>query len=93
MNKKLEIIEDCMIEIHRKTLEKYNKPMVVTINELSEKIQYNFAAKAYDILYGLDPEEFETSEIIRILNANNITYSYRGEVKNSSKMLLFGANI
>lgn len=93
MDKKLEIIEDCMIEIQENTLKKYNKPMVITVNELSEKIQYNFVAKAYDILYGLESDDFETSEIIRILNANNMTYSYRGEIKNSSKILLFGTNI
>lgn len=93
MDKRLEIIEDCMIEIQENTLKKYNKPMVVTINELSEKIQYNFVAKAYDILYGLEVDDFETPEIIRILNANNITYSYRGEIKNSSRILLFGTDI
>lgn len=93
MDKKMEIISDCMIEIQKNTIKKYNKPMVITINELSEKIQYNFMAKAYDILYGLDADEFETPELIRILNANNITYSYRGEIKNSSKTLLFGTNI
>lgn len=93
MDKKLEIIEDCMIEIQKNTLNKYKKPMVITINELSEKIQYNFMAKAYDILYGLEADEFETPELIRILNANNMTYSYRGEIKNSSKTLLFGTNI
>lgn len=93
MNEKLEIIEECMIEIQENTLQKYNKPMIVTVNELSEKIQYNFVAKAYDIIYGLEPYDFETTEIIRILNANNITYSYRGEIKNSSKILLFGTNI
>lgn len=93
MDKRLEIIEDCMIEIQENTLKKYNKPMVVTINELSEKIQYNFVAKAYDILYGLEVDDFETPEIIRILNANNITYSYKGEIKNSSRILLFGTDI
>lgn len=93
MDKRLEIIEDCMIDIQENTLKKYNKPMIVTVNELYEKIQYNFVAKAYDILYGLELDDFETPEIIRILNANNITYSYRGEIKNSSKILLFGTDI
>ena len=93
MNDKLEIILECMIEIQKDTLKRYDKPMIVTINELSEKIQYNFVAKAYDIIFGLELGDFETSEIIRILNANKITYSYRGEVKNSSKILLFGTEI
>ena len=93
MNGKLEIILECMMEIQKSTLEKYNKPMIVTVNELSEKIQYNFVAKAYDIIFGLEPDDFEKSEIIRILNANKIAYSYRGEVKNSSKILLFGTEI
>lgn len=93
MDEKLAVIEECMIEIQKHTIEKFCKPMVITVNELSEKIEYNFVAKAYDIIYGLDVDDFSTSEIIRILNTNNITYSYRGEIKNPSKILLFGAEI
>lgn len=93
MSEKLQIIEECMIEIQENTIEKYKKPMVITINDLSNKIEYNFVAKAYDIIYGVEKDDFETPELIRILNANNITYSYRGEVKNSSTILLFGSEI
>lgn len=89
MDDKLSIILECMEEIQKDNIEKFDKAMVVTINALSNKIDYNFIAKAYDIIYNMTQDDFSTEELVRILNLNNITYSYRGEVINQSAVPIF----
>lgn len=89
MDDKLSIILECMEEIQKDNIEKFEKPMVVTVNALSNKIDYNFIAKAYDIIYNMTHDDFSTEELVRILNLNNITYSYRGEVINQSAIPIF----
>ena len=87
MTDKLKIILECIGEILDKKSKEY--PRVVTINELNKIIAFNSEAKAYDFIYGLTVEDFDTSEIIQILDRNNIAYEYQGKVKNSSRKMLF----
>lgn len=89
MDDKLNIILECMTEIQKDNIKNFDKAMVIKINELSNKIDYNFIAKAYDIIYNINKEEFSTEELVRILNLNNITYSYRGETVNQSAIPIF----
>lgn len=87
MTDKLKIILECLGE----ELEQHSKDYqrVVTVNQLSNRISFNSEAKAYDFIYGLSAEDFETSEILNILDKYHIAYEYQGKVKNSSKRLLF----
>lgn len=89
MDDKLNIILDCMKEIQKDNMNNFGKTMVIKVNELSNKIDYNFIAKAYDIIYNINQDDLSTEELVRILNLNNITYSYRGEVINQSAIPIF----
>ena len=85
MDDKLKIILESINDVY-KDKDSYR---VVTIHDIVEKIAYNYEVKCYDIIYGIDIDELSTDEVIRICNINNITYSYMGEIKNSSQILLF----
>lgn len=87
MTDKLKIILECIQEELEKNSKEY--PRVISINQLNKSIAFNTEAKAYDFIYGLTAEDFDTSEIIQILDRNNISYEYQGKVKNSSRRILF----
>lgn len=89
MDDKLSVILQCIHDV-LETRRKGCLPTPVKLHELSEMILYNYETKCYDIVYGLDLSDFETDEIIRICNSNDVTYEYRGYIKNSSQQLLFG---
>lgn len=82
---KLKIVLESLSDVYKDK----NNYRVATIHDILEKIIYNYEAKCYDIIYGADLDDFTLEEVIRICNANNITYSYAGEIKNSSQILLF----
>lgn len=84
---KTKIVLECLEDELKASSARGEKPRVITVNEIAKRIDYNATAKAYDYVYDITAEDFDTSEILKILDNCNAAYNYQGKIKNSKRLL------
>lgn len=87
IEEKTKVVMECLEDELKASSARGEKPRIISVNEISKRIEYNCTARAYDFIYGVTMEDFDTSEILKILDKCNAAYNYQGKVKNSKRLL------
>lgn len=86
---RVKIVLECLEDELKKAADAGDPPRLISVNKLNNRIEYNTEAKAYDFIYGVTASDFETSDVLKILDSYCVAYNYQGKDKNKSKRFLF----